>query len=144
MSELKNANLKNIRIFLIALILIFIIVLKPPMKSSLEKSMAVVSSAQQHINSFHVEYALVDGRVISENSKNGLLGLSSNRAELLKLQGSNEKIIIWHKNAKVWQIQKQNGESILNYSDIAKKRYLFLLFLSCGLLLIFFFLPKLI
>jgi hypothetical protein len=136
---------RSIRIGLVVFLLLAVFVIKPPSKDSLEESSATVLSAQQLIGRFDIQYSLANGQIIKENIKTSqLIEGDTNRASLLQLQGTNEKLTVLHKNGKIWQIQKQNGEFILKFSKIQKRRYVFLSALAGFLFLIGFFLPNLI
>ena len=88
-------------------------VLIPPTQNSLEKSLATVLVARLQIKTFHVEYDLGNGQTLAETTKTGLLSHTAKTDELIRLQGTQEKITIWHKKGRVWQIQKQNGQTLL-------------------------------
>jgi hypothetical protein len=140
-----NEKIRNIRFFFLGFSLLAIFVLAPPMKDSLEKSEATVSSARQLLTRFDVEYALANGQVIKETIKSSqIVPGDINKAGLLQIQGTNEKLNVWHKNGKVWQIQKQNGEFLLKFEDIQKRRYIFLFALIGALVFGAVFLPKLV
>jgi len=136
---------RNIRIGMFCFLLLAVFVLKPPSKDSLEESSATVLSARQLLTRFDVEYSLANGTVLKENFKSSqIIQGDTSRPALLQLQGTNEKITVWHKNGKVWQIQKPSGEFILKFEDIQKRRFVCLSILAAGLLLVGIFLPSLI
>lgn len=140
-----DSKIKTIRFFFLGFGLLAIFVLNPPLKNSLEKSEATVLSARQLLTRFDVEYSLANGQVIKETFKSSqIVPGDINKAGLLQLQGTNEKLTVWHKNGKVWQIQKQNGEFLLRFEEIQKRRYIFLFALIGALVFGTIFLPKLI
>lgn len=140
-----NTKIRNIRIFFIGFSLLAFFVLRPPTKDSLEKSEGTVLNARQLLNRFDVEYSLANGQIIKENFKSSqIMPGETNRPALLQLQGTNEKLNLWYKNGKVWQIQKQSGEFILKFEDTQRRRYVFLSVLIGAIILVGVFLPNLI
>lgn len=136
---------RNIRIGLTGFLLLAIFVINPPTKDSLEESAATVVSARQLLGRFDIQYSLSNGRVINENIKTSqFIEGETNRPVLLQMQGTPEKLTLLHKNGKVWQIQKQNGEFILKFEEIQKRRHILLAGLTVFLILIGFFLPNLV
>jgi len=129
-----NDKVIQLRLLVLGFAVLTAIVLMPPLQSSLEKSTAIVLVARQQLRTFYVEYDLGQGHVITESIKNGLMGRNLKTDELVRMQGTLEKITIWHKKGKVWQIQKQNGQFILNYDQVLKKR-LIVIVLIFGILL---------
>ena len=110
---LDHHKILKIRIFLFGLAVLMAAVLIPPTQNSLEKSLATVLVARLQIKTFHVEYDLGNGQTLAETTKTGLLSHTAKTDELIRLQGTQEKITIWHKKGRVWQIQKQNGQTLL-------------------------------
>ncbi len=143
---MDSTKLRNIRLFFAGFCAIAIFVLKPPTKDSFETSHGTVTSANQLINGqFNAQYSLDNGQVLKDSFKgSSFIQGDTNRQALLQLQGTNEKLTILHKGGKAWQIQKKNGEFILKFEDIQKRRYTFLAILIGVLLLGGIFLPSLV
>lgn len=133
----------RISFFIFSLLAVF--VLNPPAKDSLEKSEGTVLAARQLVGRFDVEYSLANGQVLKDTFKSSqIIQGETNRTALLQLQGTGEKLNLWYKDGKVWQIQKLSGEFLLKFEDIRKKRYTFLEVLIGSLILVGIFLPKLV
>lgn len=140
-----ESKIKNIRFFFLGFALLSIFVLNPPRKDSLEISEATVLSAREILTRFDVEYSLSNGQVIKETFKSSqIVPTDIDKSSLLQLQGTNEKLMVWHKNGKVWQIQRKNGEFLLRFEEIQKRRYIFLFALIGALVFGTVFLPRLI